>query len=202
MTAYPIILQMPMDNEGYRYINFMPLVEIQNKPPTGLAIVHRNIIHQFDDLIVKEYEIGEDDEGALTLCLSNMLCGTRYLYTPMSQNDLEVEYECLAKSICYLMLRLASTTNSQKAFLSALYAVFHRFLPVLNLAQREIMDFMEVLDTIVEETIDENGIITVESITKAMETIGSEDEQKTQVDVSDLRFDSDEDASFFAGLFA
>lgn len=202
LTAYPIILQMPMDSEGYRYVNFLPLVEMKSKPQIGLAVIHRNTLNAFEDLIIKEYELSEEDETAVTLCLNNMLCGTRYLYSPMSQAELEIEYQCFAKSVCHMMLRLLSSTTSQKGFLGSLYGIFQRYLPVLNLSSREIMDFMEVLDTIVEETVDQNGYITIESVTKALESIGTETEQEFQANESSSSFEDDEDASFFAGLFA
>ena len=67
----------------------------------------------------------------------------------------------------------------------------------ITLSHFAIGDF--TLDAIVEETINSDGFITIASVTEAMESIGTEAETYTQVDVSDM---DDDDAAFFAGLFA
>ncbi len=201
LIAYPCIVQTPTDEDGYRYTNFVPLAETKYRPPSVISIVHKNSLHLLGDvIIIKEYETAPDKDDALTLLLSNMLVGQRYLYQQLDPTEMEQEYTWLVQSICHLMLRILKESPSQKSLLNALSIVFNRYLPVLNITHREAMDFMQVVDSIIEDTIDENGFITIESVNELLDSLGNE-EPEHEFKQTQYIADDDEDSDFFVNLF-
>jgi len=208
MVAYPVVVQLPIDEEGYRYTQFIPLVKPLVNQPVAAAVVHEQALPLFgDSIVVKAHEVSPDSDDAMAIVLSNMLVGQRFMYFPQTAEKMEEAYNELASITFHFMLRILKNTASQKAFLSTLYTLFHRWMPVSNVTQREMSEFMELVDAIVDETLDENGYITVDSVNAAIEEISTLSfEEETQVDVSaesqkkESGFD-ESDAKFFSMLF-
>ncbi len=201
LKAYPVLIQKPIDEEGYRYTNFVPLVSPKSKTPTAIAVVHRNALHHLgSDIQVIEFETEADSELALSICLSNMFIGQQYLYSKLDNTLIEQEYKNLVESTCHLMLRILENKPSQKVLLGTFYTVFHRYLPIMNLTQQEVVDFMEILDSITDELIDENGVMTVQSVKTVMENLLVEDEENVETTIEQFQT-SEDDNDFFSGLF-
>ncbi len=70
----------------------------------------------------------------------------------------------------------------------------------LDLTPQQYGDFVELAESIVEDFMDKNGVITIEQIQIAIDNLENE-APSNQIDKPNQTLDFDDDADFFAGLF-
>lgn len=203
IIAYPVVVLFPQDETGVRYITFLPLREMRDKYPTALSVVHRQNLHQFGDMIeIKDAEMSFEDENSLLASLCNMLVGPRYQYVQGSDTEYEKQYKCFIESICNVVQQLLKNKPSQKELLNTIYSLIQRGLNAFHSSQTEVIEFMAILDEVINAMVDDNGIITSDSVEVARQYLNDDTDtssEPTVVDEKDLGW-TDTDAQFFANL--
>lgn len=202
LVAYPVVVMFPQDETGSRYITFMPLRNVRDKTPIAISIVHRINLHYFGDNIeIKDVELPFNDENSLLVSLCNMLVGPRYQYIQGADTQYEQQYICFVESFCHLLQQLLKEKPSQKAFLNKVYSMIQQSLFIFNISQSELVEFMEIIDEIIEATIDDSGIITSESVEAARQYLNSDSETVDAPKSDNEKTEwADTDAQFFSNL--
>lgn len=203
IIAYPVIVMFPQDETGYRYITFMPLTDLRDKTPNALSIVHRVNLNHFGDTIeIKDAEIPFSDENSLLISLCNMLVGPRYQYIQGIETKYQEQYECFVESICHVAQEFLKSKPSQKHFLGTTYSMIQKTLNIFNASQSEVIEFMAILDEIINAMIDKDGIITSDSVEAARQyLIEPESEPIVEPEPENDRLGwSETDAQFFTNL--
>lgn len=189
LVAYPALEQSVNGNT-----NFLALVKPKSKNPCVVSVLHRNNLKWFD-VKVMPYDCEYSDDAALVLALNNMIVAPRYDY--MGPNtDQTYLFDDLLYSLGHVILRLLEEGNGQKFIFNTITSIFGRMVPILALTHIDAQHLFEMIDSMLEELVNDQGIFTKESI----ESCFNQDNRQLTSSETDIDFES-EDKDFFDGLF-
>jgi hypothetical protein len=199
LKAYPVLIQFSYMN-GYRTINVVPLVESGLQNSSVLAIVHEFALEAFG-VVGAPYEVRFDAEEALAVSLNNMLIAPNYLFNHEYNNrDGEKDFHNFRCAYTYSFYNFAKKGANQKELFDSISALSQTIARSLDLTPQQYGDFVELAESIVEDFMDKNGVITIEQIQIAIDNLENE-APSNQIDKPNQTLDFDDDADFFAGLF-
>lgn len=201
LLALPTLLQYTNDYDGYRIINFLPLVDVASKKPIALSLVHQAALQHLP-VRVLEHEVTHEDELAMSICLSNLLVAPKHLYDTSTIEQLSNKnYDDFTLTFCHYIKHLLAKKVTQKDLISSVYRMLNMLVPALGVTQREFSDLHEIMDGIFDDMADADGVITHVSVDALLDSYKKEDsttviDSKPKEDTLFL-----DDSDFFSSLF-
>lgn len=174
------------------------------KQYTIIAMVHCSALDNF------EYEVHDEDYGPfcesdpskyLQAALTNTFEARNYIFNnPLSDEEIDEMTYHLYMSIASILLTVRKQNMNIRHVIHALYSIINQTVELLGL-QYYYQEIISVVQEIVEQTENEQGIVTVEALESYEPMDDSIVISKPNTNEPDVPLDySDDDLDFFKGL--